>query len=367
MTTRTTRAWLFGIVTVILLAAVLRVGGLPRPPAGPYYDEAANGILAEGIANGGYRPLFITSYTGKEVLFFYAAALVSKLVGANLLALRLTSALLGTLTVAATFWCVRELYPDERESGSPSLLPLLAAGLLATSFWHLALSRVGLRAIAQPLMQALTLALLWRGLSRQRSWWTLVAAGVACGLTGYTYLAARLFPFPLAAALLALVASDRARRRERLAQVGLFVATAAAVVAPLGLYFWRNPERFAVRIEQVAAQGVTLTLPQAFARALGLFFVAGDPLPRLNLPGKPVFGPLLVAAFLGGLVLVGVQLVRNRDPLARAAQRPATDLDSSHDPAHCPHGDRHRAPSPPGGRVVAAGPFVSGAGACLAC
>lgn len=311
------KIWLIGAVIVILaLGGALRIWNLPRPPAGPYYDEAANGILASGIANEGYRPIFITSYTGKEVLFFYVAALAIKILGPNLLALRLTSALLGTLTIIATLWCVWELYAT-RGAKRPHALALLTAGLLATSFWHLVLSRVGLRAIAQPLLQALTLALLWRGLRNSR-WWELVAAGLLCGLTGYTYLAARLFPIPLALALLTLLIADRENWQKRLAQIATFLGAATAAFAPLGLYFLRNPERFAVRIEQVTSQGDTLTLAQAFSRALGIFFIAGDPLSRINLPGKPIFDPLLAAAFLFGLALTLFRLVTERDPLGRA-------------------------------------------------
>jgi hypothetical protein len=314
------RNWLIGVALLILaLGGALRMGGLPRPPAGPYYDEAANGILAASIANEGYRPIFISSYTGKEVLFFYVAALMVKVLGPGLLALRLTSALLGALTIAATLWCVYELYAAGEGGKEPGTLALLTGGLLATSFWHLALSRIGLRAVAQPLFQALTLALLWRGLRSSR-WWELVAAGLCCGLAGYTYLAARLFPIPLALALVALLIADRGCWRRRLAQIMAFVGTAAAVWAPLGIYFLRNPERFAVRIEQVAGQGPRLTLAQGFGRALGMFFLAGDPLPRLNLPGKPVFGPLLAAAFLFGLGLVLHRLVTGGDPLARARE-----------------------------------------------
>lgn len=318
MNTRYARGFLIGSVMLVLtVAAALRFWSLPQPPAGPYYDEAANGILADGIANRGERPLFITSYTGKEVLFFYGAALLIKLVGPGLLALRLTSAILGTLTVVAALWCANELFPclSGRQSLSP--IALLTAGLLASSFWHLALSRIGLRAVAQPLLQALTLACLWRGLRNGRLT-MLLAAGFFCGLTGYTYLAARLFPVPLALALATLLMADRARWRQRLAQMGLFIGTAVLTFAPLGLYFLRNPESFGVRIAQVAVQKPTLTLSAALIKALGIFFVTGDPLPRINLPGQPIFGPLLAAAFLLGLALTVHQLFSCFDPLDRA-------------------------------------------------
>jgi 4-amino-4-deoxy-L-arabinose transferase-like glycosyltransferase len=298
-------------LVIVLVAVGLRVWGLPRPPAGPYYDEAANGILADSIAGGDYLPIFITSYTGKEILFFYLAAVLVKIVGPGLLALRLTSALVGLATVPAFYWCARELFPRDR------FVAPLAAALLATSFWHLALSRIGLRAISQPLLQALTVAALWRGLRTGR-WTTLVLAGVLLGLTGYTYLAARLFPIPLALALAAWFLAHRASRRRPLGQVAAFGLAAGAAFAPLGLYFLRHPDRFLVRIEQVAREGSQLSPLQAYVRALGLLFIEGDPLARLNLPGKPVLGPLLAIAFFGGLALMIRRLLRDRDPLARA-------------------------------------------------
>lgn len=336
---KTRLLWITAIIVTLLVAAGLRLWNLPRPPAGPYYDEAANGILAASIANENYRPIFITSYTGKEVLFFYLAALVIKLLGPDLYALRLTSALAGIAAVAAAYWCVSELYtqPVEEETSHPpgrnpltaaraslrsshrqaAVLALLAAALLATSFWHLALSRIGLRAVTQPLLQALTLAALWRGL-RTGNKWTLGIAGIFCGLTGYTYLAARLFPFPLALALLALLLADRANWRRRLVQAAVFIAAAAVIIAPLAIYFQQNPDRFTTRIEQVSAEGETLTLAQAMGQALGMFFIRGDPLARLNIPGMPVFSPLLAAFFLLGLLLTVVRLFSPSRPVDRA-------------------------------------------------
>ncbi len=312
------------LTLLILLAVLLRVYKLEEMPAGPYYDEAANGILATDIAERGYRPIFVTSYTGKEVLYFYAVAGVIKLLGVNLFALRFTSVLFGVLTVAATFWCVRELFADlrERRGIDLDLLALLAAGLLATSFWHLGLSRMGLRGISEPLFQALTLGFLWRGL-RRSDWRLLLVGGIFCGLSVYTYLSARFFPFPLALALFALLLADRKQWKRRLSQAVIFVAAAVVAFAPLGIYFVRNPERFLVRFEQVVVEsedkaGTAMTLPQSYSKALGMFFVQGSFLPRFNIPGKSVFGPWLGAAFVLGLILAAVRLFADREPLSCA-------------------------------------------------
>ena len=61
------------MVIVLLGAAMLRLPLLTAAPPGLHSDEAANGILAAEIGWEGKRPIFISSYTGKEVLFFYLA------------------------------------------------------------------------------------------------------------------------------------------------------------------------------------------------------------------------------------------------------------------------------------------------------
>ena len=87
------------LLVVLLVALLLRVYGLDDIPPGLHYDEAANAILAANIAEGETHPLFIEAYTGKEVLFFYLAGASMRLLGASVFSLRLTSALIGVLTV----------------------------------------------------------------------------------------------------------------------------------------------------------------------------------------------------------------------------------------------------------------------------
>jgi 4-amino-4-deoxy-L-arabinose transferase-like glycosyltransferase len=324
-TTRIPR-WLFAamVLLILLVAAGLRLYRLPGLPLGLHYDEAANGILAGEIAAGAKLPVFIPSYTGKEVLFFYWAALWMRLFGVTPLALRLSAALVGWATVAATYWAVRELLYGYRGA---EWVALLAAAFLATSFWHLVLSRYGFRAVTQPLMQALTVAALWRGLRlacpllsslpttgegrgsrRRRQGWGegllwLILAGLLCGLTAYTYLAARAFPIPLAAALLALLLADRGHRRVRLGQTALFVLVAALALTPLAYYWGTHPGSFMTRAEQVAAA----SWPEAWdglLDCLKMLFIAGDPYIRFNIPFRPIFDPITAALFLMGIVIL---------------------------------------------------------------
>jgi len=318
------RAFLVTLLVILLVAGALRLYRLPELPLGLHYDEAANGILATGIAAGDDRPVFISAYTGKEVLFFYWAALWIKLLGATatsgspLLALRLSSALAGVAAVAAAVWMARELFHDHPEV---RWIALLSGGFLATSFWHLILSRYGFRAVTQPLLQALTVAALWRGLrlaparaafGRRRTLW-LVVAGLCCGLTGYTYLAARAFPIPLAAGLLALILADQEQRRARLRQIGLVVLVAALVLAPEVIFWIGHPGTFLNRARQVAATDWS-DIWRGFRACLGMFFVAGDPYIRFNLPLRPIFAPTGALLFVLGIVLSLRKLITRRTP-----------------------------------------------------
>ena len=318
---RPTSRHFIGVLTLILLvAAALRLWDLTGIPPGPHYDEAANGILAAEIAKGAKTPVFIPSYTGKEVLFFYLAAGAMRLLGIGLLALRLTSALTGLMTCAATVWLVYELFADD-DPGAAFWMAALTSVLITTSFWHVLLSRVGFRAITQPLLQTLTLAALWRGLRRENLVW-LFLGGLFCGLTGYTYLASRAFPIPLVISLFALLVIDVGRWRQRLIQFTGFGLSALASFAPLGLHFVRNPDAFTTRMRQVGPSDDWGAAVDGVVSAVKMFFVQGDPYIRFNLPLRPLFGPVIAVLLVVGLAVTVQRLFRPQAAgQSRALQR----------------------------------------------
>jgi len=314
------RYHIFGITLVLLVAAALRLGALPGLPVGLHYDEAANVILTRQIASGDYRPVFIRAYTGKEVLFFYTGAFWVWATGGAPWGLRLNAAMLGILTVAATYAATRALLgPTRRFRATRSQeIALLAAGWVAVAFPHVLLSRYGFRAISQPLLQALTVATLWRGLrSGKRGW--LVAGGACLGLTGYTYLAARLFPLPLTFALGWLLLRAPRKAQRRAAQLGLVLLAALIVFAPLGLYFVRNPDAFTTRITQVAAPTWRDALRGLWLCVRALVWPgAGDPYIRFNAPGKPVLD--VISALLAVIGLAHLLFPTQGDDLHRAGR-----------------------------------------------
>jgi hypothetical protein len=316
------RATKWGMVVVLLLAAVLRLWMLPAYPLGLHYDEAANVILTRQIAEEGYRPLFIRPYTGKEVLFFYASAPWVKLTGGQTWGVRLSAAMLGILTVAVSYAMTRALLGSEQ---SPRTALYAAAGM-AVAFPHLVLSRYGFRAITQPLLQGLVVTAIWRGLRTKKLSW-LIAGGVLTGLTGYTYLAARLFPVPLAIALGVLwLQSPRHQLPQLRRSIALVLVCSLVTFAPLGLFFLLNPGTFSTRITQVATTSLPDALQGIWACLKALMLPGqGDPYVRFNLPGRPLMdGFSALLACVGWVVLLRARYTRNLTRAGRVLVLTAT-------------------------------------------
>src|SRR5579859_2074424 len=327
------RRYYLVLTLTILVAAFLRLWQLATVPPGLHYDLAATALLGDAVAFNGYRPIFISAYTGHEVLYYYWLALWFRLVGSSVFTLRLAAAMLGILAVPASFFAIREVMRFEKEISYP--LAALAAAFLATAFWNLVFSRYGFRVISEPLVQALAVGFLFKGLweadegrgkadegrtkadegrrtkdeksvllclssfvLRRRDIVYLILAGFFTGLAAYTYLAARLFPVPLVVFWVALLGGVWWQRRQAGSALRrasfyflLFAIAALATFAPLGIYFLQNPQDFLNRANQLAPRaGEGALLLTGVRRALEMLFINGEPYDRFNIPGQPLFG-----------------------------------------------------------------------------
>lgn len=285
---------MLGVVTAVAL--LLRFYAIGCIPPGLYHDEAFNGLDALSVL-GGARPIFFTANNGREPLFIYLVALSVGLLGRSPGAIRVVAAVLGTLTVPATWLLGRAVFG--RRVG------VLSAVLMAGLVWPLNLSRIGLRAVSLPLFLALALWQFWRGLDTGRRQHYLTS-GVLYGLTFYTYTASRFTVLALAVFILFLLLFDKAR----LHWSGLlcFALAASLMLAPLLVYGVLHWDEFMQRAGQVSVFNPAInngdpwgTLGRHFLRALGLFFWRGDFIPRHNVPWRPLFDPLTAAFFMIGL------------------------------------------------------------------
>ncbi len=294
-----------GLAAVVILAAFFRLFRLDSIPPGLFPDEAMNGNDALASLRTGVFPVFYEGNNGREGLLVWIMALAFRLLGPSIWSLRLPSALIGVLTVVAVYSLGRELHGRR--------VALWAAFLLCSLFWHVNLSRMGLRAILVPLVMSLGFAVLWRAL-RTGSTGAFLLAGVLFGAGVYTYIAFRAALLLLGIFLLFAAygmrptargtggweASEGATRWK----LGGLIAAAALVALPLTLYFAGNPEALVKRARRVSvfvAEDPARVAAQNTLKTLGMFFVRGDRNVRHNHPGAPMLPVTVSPLFALGL------------------------------------------------------------------
>ena len=187
---RTTLRWAAPVVLAVILAlaGTLRVAGITDNPPGFFTDEAAVGYNAYTILNHGKDeygegwPLLFKSFGDYKLpVCIYSTVPFVAVFGLTELAVRLTSAVYGTLTVLTTYLLAAALF-RRRSVG------VAAAFFLAIAPWHIHFSRTGFgEMVTFPTFLILGLYLFLRSARDARLW---PACGLALGITLYTYRSA---------------------------------------------------------------------------------------------------------------------------------------------------------------------------------
>lgn len=328
------------VLLILAVAALFRLWHIGSAPPALFGDEAINGMDALDVLNG-QGSVFYPAHYGREGLNMLFIAAFFRLLGVTPLAIRLSSIIGGILTPLAVYWLGRELFRSETREGKLLTVPLLAALWLATAYWAVSFSRLGLRGAHTVLFGTLTFAAFWRGVNhhqagqpgeraqgdnrlRHWSWGTwawFLLSGLFLGLSLYFYSASRLYPvflglFLLLQAMVVWRQNPRNRSWARDSLLGsLFgpiaglYAIAAAVFAPLGWYFLTHPGSFTQRAAAVSAFG---NWPSPWARIgeavvgnIAQFFLAGhgDTKPVYNLPGRAILEPVTAILALWGVLI----------------------------------------------------------------
>lgn len=312
------RGWVqagIAVLAVGVLAFFLRTYDLQNYPPGLFPDEAVNGEDAISILHGDIRP-FYSRNNGREGLFFFLQAGLIKSFGIGVWQMHLASAIVGTLTVIAIYFATQIYFGR--------LAGLLAALFLATSSWHLALSRTGFRAILIPLFLCLFTACVGFTISavkeKRRGASYIYAALTGIFFSGgfYTYIAYRaiigvvlgIFVLLLLAALHPKIGFPHFRRYGK--QALLAIVMGVLTLSPLAIYFARHPDEFVGRASQVSVfnkdlqkevGGGTLlgTLAYSTNATVFSFFTHGDTNWRHNVSGYPLLNPLVGFLFVLGI------------------------------------------------------------------
>ncbi len=300
---------------IIILSAVLRLVSLDSIPAGFYVDEADGALIADRLASSGGNMGEFPSGDGGAYLFIISAFF--KLFGAGALQMRMGSALLGVMAVAAVYFLMRYL-------AGPAM-GIAGAFLLAVMRWHINFSRIGFNCILLVTLLALTLYYVIRAYRKAKTG-DFILAAVTAVLCQYTYMASRLLAPWLAVVLLYIFITDRKFFAANLKNMAAAVFVAMLLYAPLGLYSIKKMPHFFERQSQVSLfdrevvrmnygpdKNMAAAISDAVIKTLGMFNFRGDMNGRHNLPGSPAldFFTGLAAAAGFGFILFGPRRFEN--------------------------------------------------------
>jgi hypothetical protein len=300
------------VVLLLCLAVFLRLYRLPSVPPGIHDDEVINAQIVDQVRGGAPPRIFYAQGEGREG-FYHLLLLLGRAVTDRVPHwYRLPSVACGLVTLWLAHRLVRRLF-------GPGV-GVVALGGLALAMWPVYLSRDALRVVAMGPLAAGTALALWRALERpaldRAGWAWYVLAGLALGLSQYTYLAARVLPLfvLLFAAYLGL--AHRARFRAHWRGLLVVLVLALVVAAPLGVYLVRHWDAQA-RVGRLDAPLRALVagdpgpILRSSARTWAMFAWQGDLQSHYNLPARPVFEPLGGLLFGAGFLLA---LSRLDDP-----------------------------------------------------
>ena len=251
---------LLAVFSLTVIAGLLRFWSLETIPHVLSGDEASMGLEAAGVLAGTLTNPFATGWLSHPTLYFFLQAPLVHWFGRTVTALRISSALVSTITVPLLYLMARRWFGRR--------VALLATVFLAG--YHLAIhfGRLGMNNTWDPALALGALYATDRGLERQSATWSLLG-GVCLGLGAYFYMGARMVPILLAAYVL-LSSRGRAGYWERVVPVLALVGVGAAVAAMPLLMFWRaHPADMVARWNMLAIGPSGWLAEEAVRRGVG--------------------------------------------------------------------------------------------------
>jgi 4-amino-4-deoxy-L-arabinose transferase-like glycosyltransferase len=286
------------LVAIVILAAALRLVSLGELPPGFFIDEAAVGVNARLLAQGGTDqygesfPVFIRALDDyKCPLFIYTMAPLLAVAEPTEAVVRLPAALWGLLAILAAFFLAREVY-GSRSCG------LLAALFLAVTPWHVHFSRIAWQAITLTVLYPLALLFIFRWF-RSRRWGDALLAALLCGATLYTYTVAKLLIAVTVAVVLYGLVRIRARIGDR--DVWIFAVVLVVVALPYVSAFIADYSVINHRLKVFMAPAREMPLAYLSHFMPEFLWVSGDANLRHS-PGQGLLPYYIAPLLLAGLV-----------------------------------------------------------------
>lgn len=195
------RIW---IVILFIIAGILRFWNLTNVPPSASLDEVSIGynaysILLTGKDEYGYNfPILLRAYDDwRPAIYVYLVIPFIKLLGLNIVAVRLPSVILSTLTVITTYFLVKKLFGahglTQIKRINTKLLALFASFLLAISPWHIYISRLGHEVNVGLSFVVFATTLFIYAVKEKSKRWMLILSSVFFALSFYTYQSQKIF------------------------------------------------------------------------------------------------------------------------------------------------------------------------------
>jgi 4-amino-4-deoxy-L-arabinose transferase-like glycosyltransferase len=264
---RTVSPWeIFLLILIIILGWIVRATQIESMPYVLSGDEGSAGLVAWEFLEGSRDNILGLGWFSFPALYFWLLSLGQSLYGRTIEAIRLASALVGTLTLAATYLAGRLIF--NRKVG------LIAAAWLATFHFHVFFSRIAYNNIFDSLFLVLAVAFLFRGWkSHQRDDFLLF--GLTLGFSQYFYTTSHALPLILLLWIPWLhkrLSPFRSNRTNLLA--ALFVA--GCVALPLVVIYASNPSALMFTTGRVSLLDSSLLGPAAEALATTPLGLVGE-------------------------------------------------------------------------------------------
>jgi 4-amino-4-deoxy-L-arabinose transferase-like glycosyltransferase len=298
------------VVVLLLIAFGLRTHDLLHVPPGLHNDEVAFAEITETVTHGRLA-IFFPENIGNEGLAYYFAAPFMKVLGLNILAIRLPAAFISMIAACLIWALTRRLLS--------AIAAIAALASFSVVFWTVAFGRIGLHVVMLVPLATLAAYCLWRAQAatgrRVYGWWAI--SGVCVGAAIDTYTAGRILPAILVVFGGYVLLAHRAEWKRWWRGITFALLVAIIVAAPLFVSLAQNPQEDQLGFFDIdrplreLRQGNVQPVIETTLRTLGMFGFVGDPLPYYGIPDRPFLDPITFALLLGGLL---VALWRWRDP-----------------------------------------------------
>jgi hypothetical protein len=307
---------LLGLTIILALAFTLRTMDLGMHPYPFVNDEAEMGKVAQCILSGRCRNLFETGWAFQSKLAFVPTALSVWFFGNTVFAVRIVSALLGTMAVACAYLLARELF---------GLKMAFASAFLATVFpYHIHFSRLGVDNIIDSLTSGILLWLTFRATRSGAAHWYILI-GLISGLCLYTYPGSWLSPLLALAAFFLIGLRSPGLWKSQRWNIVLALLMALITIAPLAGYYTTNTSSLMGRVSResllapgaltLAAQnektGIPETLIIQMLKSILVFLATPAPLQFFNSP-RAYLTSLAAVFFVFGLVRIATRVKDSR-------------------------------------------------------